>query len=106
MEVALSDEFRNAFGENLDTMQIELTEPLDTVAIIDHIEDVADSDCQVDYDRDSTWCEIRTNGVSASMRIQDQQIVVKGPASLSSTELIECYWNLQNRFLATIDTPG
>ena len=104
-EIVFSDEFQKVFRESLGFLQVDLTTPLDIEAIIDHVED-SDGECTVEYDRDATWCEINTQGSNATMRIEGDQLSVKGPTPLSPTDLFECYWQLQEQFLETIDLPS
>ncbi len=104
-KILLTEAFQKIFDPYLSSILIELSDPIDTFAVIDHVEDLAESDCEVDYDREGTWCDIRTSDLDAKMRIMPHQILVDGPLSLSTADLIENYWQLQSRFLATVDLP-
>ena len=104
-KILLTEAFQKIFDPHLSSVIIELSEPIDTLAVIDHIEDLGESDCEVDYDREGTWCDIRTSDLEAKMRIMPHQILVDGPVAYSTAELMENYWQLQSRFLATVDLP-
>jgi len=101
-EILFSESFQNAFGSTMGILQVELTSPLDISSIIDHVEDLAGDGCQVEYDRQATWCEIKTDGSAATMRIDADRISVKGPSQMPLAELFQSWWQLQQRFLETI----
>jgi len=105
-DLVFSDEFHKAFGESLGFLQVDLCSPLDIESIIDHVEDAPGDQFQIDYDREATWCEIKTTDSVAVMRIDRDLISVKAPTALSPSDLFECYRQLQDQFLETIDLPG
>lgn len=105
-DTVFCNEFRKAFGDSLGFLQIALSTPLDIKSIIDRVEDSPGGECSIDYDRDATWCEIKVIDSPTTMRIDEDQISVKGAMPLSPAELFEHYWRMQQKFLETIDLPG
>ena len=104
-DLLFSDSFHSVFGDTLAELNIELTESLDIASIIDHVEDLGGDECSVEYDRDATWCEIRSVDSRSKLRIDGTGISVNGHDRLGPAELFQCYWQLQKQFLATIDLP-
>ena len=103
LECVFRPEFDRLFGERLDTMQIDLTVPLDVEAIIDHVESLPDTGCALDYDRDATWCQIKLADSPVVMRIAGAQISIQGSSELTPAEVAVCYNDLQRRFLEAVD---
>lgn len=99
------DDFKSAFGDVLGILEVELSAALDVESIIDHVEDTGSETWKLDYDRDATWCEIRVVDTGVTMRIEKDLISVAGRETLLPVELFECYWQLQEQFLETIELP-
>ena len=56
----LSPEFATVFGTVFDTVEFEPQEPIHIEAFIDSIEDRDDDTIKLEFDRQSTWCELTT----------------------------------------------
>lgn len=106
LAIVTQPSFQSIFDRFLSSMIVEFPEPLDIPAIIDHVEDLADNNCSIDYDRDATWCEIGTSDTNAKMEIRAQQVMINGATSMGVADLLHSYLHLQERFLETIDLPG
>lgn len=106
LAVVMNQSFQSTFDEFLSSMIVEFPERLDIPAIIDHVEDLVDNTCSIDYDRDATWCEIGTIDSTAKMEIHAQQVMIKGAKCMGVADLLRSYLHLQERFLETIELPG
>ena len=106
LAIILNQSFQTTFDQFITSMIVEFPERLDIAAIIDHVEDLIDKTCSIDYDRDATWCEIAMIDSTAKMKIQPQQVSIKGSNTMGVRDLLGSYLHLQERFLETIDLPG
>ena len=102
VEILSRSEFQTVFGDRMDRLCVDLDSDIDITDVIDHFEDLAPEDIEIDYDRQATWCELTIHGSTAKMRIQSDQFVVTDPKLTNVVELFECYFELQDRLLAKI----
>lgn len=102
-EQVFSSEFHSVFGESFDFLEWDLPESLNLEAIIDHVEDAEAKDVGIDYDKDVTWCEISMPALLTVMRIDSDSMTVTRKSASRPEELLQSFWELQKRFLETLD---
>jgi len=64
----------NALGEELDTVIIRFSTPLEVTEIIDRIEEQDNADYQVEYDLGCEWCEISIRTIPATVRVSRSEL--------------------------------
>ncbi|MCP4788111.1 MAG: hypothetical protein GY903_13380 [Fuerstiella sp.] len=70
----LSPEFAAVFGTVFDTIEFEPPEPIHIEAFIDSVEDREDDSIKLDYDRQSTWCELTTALIPGQLLVESDRI--------------------------------
>ena len=70
----LSPEFATVFGMVFDTVEFEPAEPIHIEAFIDSIEDGDDDSLNLDYDRQSTWCELTTALIPGRLVVESDRV--------------------------------
>ena len=70
----LSPEFGAVFGTVFDTVEVEPAEPIHIEAFIDAIEERDDPSIQLDYDRQSTWCELTTKLIPGRLLVESDRV--------------------------------
>ncbi|MEO2027498.1 MAG: hypothetical protein ABGZ23_16615, partial [Fuerstiella sp.] len=70
----LSPEFAAVFGTVFDTVEFTPLEPIYIEAFIDSIEDRDDESISLDYNRQSTWCELATALIPGRLRVESDRV--------------------------------
>jgi len=70
----LSPEFAAVFGTVFDTVEVEPLEPIHVEAFIDSIEERDDESIKLDYDRQSTWCELTTASIPGRLLVESERV--------------------------------
>lgn len=73
------------FGDDLDSVEYRFAQALKIDEVVDRIEEREEGGVSVDYDSRCTWCEVSIEGLPATVRLQDQQLVVRPLAGSSIT---------------------
>jgi hypothetical protein len=67
-------------GDELDTITLTFSTPLDIADVIDRIEDVEPPDVDLEYDLQCRWCELSLKGVPAVLRLEGSELKLRRQA--------------------------
>ena len=70
----LSPEFAAVFGTVFDTVEFEPLDPIHMEAFIDSIEERDDESINLEYDRQSTWCELTTAAIPGRLLVESERV--------------------------------
>ena len=101
-------EFQTVFGDEFRVLEIQLESALEIETIIDRVEEASDERIQIDYDRNATWCEIKTLAVACVVRIEDETIRVISSKGIAPRDLVSQFYEVQKQFGvdASLDFDG
>jgi hypothetical protein len=81
--------FQAAFEELFDTLACQFQSPAPIETIIDALEEKPPQGLKLDYDSSCTWCELWINGFPGHIRIEGDQLHLRGGSSLPPAALAE-----------------
>lgn len=90
IEKVLCPEFDLCFPPALWALEIPVAEPMDIEEVIDNIEDAENDSIQVHYDKDCTWCDVRIDGISGTLRVTSSAFLISPPSSIKPQQIFEC----------------
>lgn len=105
-EQIFTESFQQIFGNRFSILELLTSAPLDIEAIVDHVEDTELDTVKVDYDKDSTWCEISVATANAAVKVCENSIRVVSHDEVSPRQLLEKFLNVQQQFLASLNLSG
>ncbi|MFT5301171.1 MAG: hypothetical protein ACI814_001956 [Mariniblastus sp.] len=98
--------FEDVFGNRFTILEVNLADPLDLEAIVDHIEDIDIETVKIDYDKDLTWCEIKFTDSTSVVMINAESIRVISRREIAPIQLLESFSRIQSDLLSMLNLNG
>ena len=92
-ESLFSSEFATVFGSLFDTVEFEPPDSIDMEQFIDHLEDRADEDLVLEYDRTATWCLLTTERIPGQLQVTPERISLTTPQPELPAQLLQSFFD-------------
>lgn len=91
-------EFNKVFGQQFNSLEISLKNPICVEDVIDEVEDCEDPSVKVDYEKDASWCRIEFRGRHQSIHVEAEKIRVNSAVEVSPANLIDTFLTAHAQF--------
>ena len=95
--------FSAAFGSLFDTVEFRPEQMLDLVRFIDWIEDQANNNIRLEYDRNTTWCRLFVEGIPGHITVIPEKISLTTDRPCLPAELLKAFFSFRTQ-LHTLET--
>jgi hypothetical protein len=106
LNLLVTAEFESVFGNRFHGIEIDFGIEIEVEELIDAIEEMDDSDLNLDYNLEATQCNVELNGIPEVLSFESQGIRLHNHRNVSSSQLI---WNLkefQTRLVSAFESAG
>lgn len=89
IQKVVTPEFDQCFSPAMWVLEIPVSEPMDIEEVIDNIEDAENESIDIHYDKDCTWCDVRIDEISGTLRVTSEAFVISPASSIKPKQVFE-----------------
>lgn len=99
--IIADDRFNAVFDGTFSQLVFEFPRKLNVAELIDSIEEADREDIEIDYPKDSSWCEITFEGSDVTVEVKGRELTVVSPSASTPRALLDAFFNAQKLLAGT-----